>query len=86
MKSLDHVEKRPTNPRPSSLYPFHSQARYIEYESVRRFAAINLCESISLNLSTVVMLQSTLVVTNGIMRLQQYTGAKGTYPAVGIAV
>jgi hypothetical protein len=42
MKSLDHVEKTTANPRPSSLYPTHSQARYTEYESVRRFAAINL--------------------------------------------
>jgi hypothetical protein len=42
MKSLDLVEKRTANPRPSSLYPINSQARYIEYMSVRRFAAINL--------------------------------------------
>jgi hypothetical protein len=41
MKSLDLVEKRTANPRPSSLFPVHSQARYIEYESVRRFAATN---------------------------------------------
>jgi hypothetical protein len=38
------------------------------------------------NLSTVVMLQSMLVVTNGITRWQQYMGVTGTYSAVGIAV
>jgi len=42
MKSLDLVEKRTANPQPSSLYPIHSQARYIEHVSVGRFAAINL--------------------------------------------
>jgi hypothetical protein len=40
-KSLDHVKKRTPIPRRSSLYPIHSQARFIVYESVR-LAALNL--------------------------------------------